>query len=74
MLLFAVSLWTDGLACPPTRISHFQRRIAVNNAVFECGIKDGSEIIRRVVFFETLRRLAVGVPLRWPQRVRLGTA
>jgi hypothetical protein len=40
---------------------HFQRRIAVNNAIFECGIKDGSEIISRIVLFETLRRIAVGV-------------
>ena len=45
MLLFAVSLWTDGWLVLLREFLHFQRRIAVNHAVFECGIKDGSEII-----------------------------
>ena len=45
MLLFTVFVWNDGLALPSfAKFPDFQRRIAVNHAVFECGIKDGAEM------------------------------
>ena len=42
-MMVAAKMNSVGFA-PLREFPDFQRRIAVNNAVFECGIKDGAEM------------------------------